>query len=446
MTTPHYDLLGVGFGPSHLSLAALHDSTAGEANRHRLHCLEARPSFAWHPDMVLDGARMQVAFLKDLVTPVDPTSRYTFMNYLVAKGRLEQFVNTGTLYPTRHEFVDYFTWVAGQLADYVSYGSAVQRIRPVTGPDGNVTRVDVDVADEAGRLRTLSAGNVSLAPGGRPIIPPGIDQRLLDGHAIFHSSRFRTEIQQFHRMGRDVPHRFLVVGGGQSGAEIFRYLASEFPAACTSFAYRGFALMPANNSALANEIFNPESVDLFHDSTDENRRRIFADLRTTNYAAVDDADIQAIADVLYQQQVRGGHRLRLLRFTELVTCQRVESWVSVTLRDLRTGETAHHDFDGVILATGYDFRSAGGLLADLEPFLLRNGDGALRVGRSYAVETTASFRPRVFLHGAAEHSHGLTATLLSLVAHRAADILGAALSPANDEISVGFPFLQGAGA
>ena len=444
--TPHYDLVGVGFGPSHLSLAALHDSSAGKAQRPRLRCLEARPSFAWHPDMLLDGARMQIAFAKDLVTPVDPTSRFTFMNYLVAKGRLEQFLSIGTLYPTRHEYLDYFRWAADQLADYVSYGSTVQRIRPVSGPGGDVTRVEVDFTDKAGRVVTLSADNVSLAPGGKPVIPPGIDQRLLDGDIVFHSSRFRTGIARFHQMGRDLPHRFLVVGAGQSAAETFRYLAAEFPSASISLAYRGFALMPANSSALANEIFNPESVDLFHGSADGHRRQIFADLRTTNYAAVDDVDIQAIAGLLYQQQVRGGDRLRLHRFTELAGCQRIESWASVTLRDLPTGETASHHFDGVVLATGYDFRSAGDLLADLGPFLLKNPDGALRIDRNYAAATTATFRPRIFLHGAAEHTHGLTATLLSLVAHRAADILAAAFGEATGDPEVDFPFFQGVGA
>jgi L-ornithine N5-monooxygenase len=440
---PHYDLVGVGFGPSHLSLAALHDSMMGRAHGPRFCFLETRPAFAWHPDMLLDGARMQVAFAKDLVTPVDPTSRYTFMNYLVAKGRLEQFLNNGTLYPTRYEFVDYLTWVADQLAGYVSYNCKVQRIRPISVPDNGVKRVEVDFIDETDQVRTLSADNVSLAPGGKPIIPPGVAQRLIDSGIVFHSSQFRTRIARFHDMGRDQSYRFLVVGAGQSSAEIFLYLAAEFPAASVSMVYRSFALMPANNSALANEIFNPESVDLFYGSPDNQRREILADLRTTNYAAVDDADIKAIADLLYQQQVRGGSRLRLHRFTELIGCQDTLPQPSTILRDRRTGETSSHHFDGVVLATGYDFRSAGDLLTDLRPFLLRNPDGTLRVGRNYAAETTAAFQPKIFLHGAAEHTHGLTATLLSMVAHRAAGILTTQFSMPLRHPAVDFPYLQG---
>ena len=441
----------MGFGPSHLSLGAVCDSTRGPVVQSRVHCLEARPGFSWHPDMLLDGARMQVAFLKDLVTPEDPTSQYTFTNYLVSKKRLEQFLNLGTLNPSRREYADYFAWVADQLSRYVSYSSVVQRVRPVPGPDGEVTHVEVDYRKPTGESYTMAAEHISLAPGGRPVIPPGVESEILDSGAVFHSSAFLPGIRRFHQRGRELPYRFLVVGAGQSAAEIFQYLVREFPAADVTLAHRGFALMPANSSPLANEIFNPESVDLFYGASVSQRRDILTNLRTTNYAAVDDDDIRSVAELLYGQQVHGGQRLRLCRFTELVACRIENSLVAVTLRNLLTGEIMTDRYGGVVLATGYDFREARNLLTDLEPYLIRDDEGALRVRRDYSVETTPRCHPKIFLHGAAEHTHGLTSTLLSHLAHRAASILTATFGPRPDRPAERFdllpiPPLEGANA
>ncbi|MEU9558280.1 lysine N(6)-hydroxylase/L-ornithine N(5)-oxygenase family protein [Streptomyces fumanus] len=441
---PHHRLLGIGFGPSHLSMSALHATAGPAAAGTGLHFLESRDAFSWHPDMLLPGARMQVAFLKDLVTPRDPTSPYSFVNYLVSKGRLEPFLNLGTLNPTRREYVDYFRWAAGRLAHYVTYGSTAEAIRPVSGPDGRVTRLEVDHRGPDGTRRTVSADHVSLAPGGTPVVPPGVEARTLEDGTVFHSSTFLGGVRSFHDRGRELPYRFLVVGAGQSAAEIFRYLAGEFPAAEVTLAHRGFALMPANSSALANAIFDPASVDLFHGAGAVRRRSILTELRGTNYAAVDDEDITAVAELLYDQEVHGGQRLKLCRFTELTGARAEGGLVTAALRDLLTGTTRGERYDAVVLATGYDFREARGLLAGVDPYLLRDEDGELLVDRDYSARTDASFAPRVFLHGAAEHTHGLTSTLLSLLAHRAGDILDAVLdTPAAGHQHLTTPRLEG---
>ncbi|WP_260618106.1 lysine N(6)-hydroxylase/L-ornithine N(5)-oxygenase family protein [Streptomyces sp. WAC07149] len=379
--------------------------------------------------MLLDGTRMQIAFLKDLVTPQEPTSPYSFTNYLVAHNRLEQFLSLGTLHPTRLEYADYFAWAAAQLEHHVTYGTTAEGIRPVPAADGTITHLEIDHHDPANRLRTTAADHVSLAPGGRPLLPPGT---TLD-HAVFHSSTFLSGIRPFHERGRHRPYRLLVVGAGQSAAEIFRYLAREFPTATITLAHRGFALVPANNSALANAIYDPEAVDLFHAADAPRRRGILTELRTTNYGAVDDKDIQAIAELLYAQRVRGDARLKLSRFTELAACRTTDALAHVTLRDPLTGQSLTDRYDAAVLATGFDHREAADLLTGLEPHLVRDPDGELIVRRDYSVQTTPGFRPRVFLHGAAEHTHGPTSPVLSVLAHRAARILDTVFDPQQDK-------------
>ena len=62
---------------------------------------------------------MQTEFYRDLVTPIDPTSKFSFLNYLKAQARLDQFFCSSTIYPTRREFEDYFRWVAGQIGEVI---------------------------------------------------------------------------------------------------------------------------------------------------------------------------------------------------------------------------------------------------------------------------------------------------------------------------------------
>ncbi|HVM02743.1 MAG TPA: SidA/IucD/PvdA family monooxygenase, partial [Acidimicrobiales bacterium] len=101
-----YDVVGVGIGPFNLSLAALADGVPGL----RTLFLERRPRFSWHPGLLLDGAALQVSFLADLVSLVDPTSRWSFLAYLRAHDRLLPFYLRERWRPSRREYDDYCRW------------------------------------------------------------------------------------------------------------------------------------------------------------------------------------------------------------------------------------------------------------------------------------------------------------------------------------------------
>src|SRR5690242_15575313 len=90
-----YELVGIGFGPSNLSLAiALEEYGASTPqNPVTSHFFERQPTFGWHRNMLLPSTTMQISFLKDLATYRDPVSRFSFISYLHASNRLVQFVN-----------------------------------------------------------------------------------------------------------------------------------------------------------------------------------------------------------------------------------------------------------------------------------------------------------------------------------------------------------------
>nr|WP_237544711.1 condensation domain-containing protein [Streptomyces sp. SID4946] len=179
--------MGIGFGPSNLALAAC----AREQNL-PLSCLfvERSDGVAWHPGMLIDGARMQISFLKDLVSLRNPASPYSFLQYTKAKGRLEQFVNLNEFRPTRYEYDDYLKWVAQDFADQVRYGTQVNRVTPVTAPDGETLSLFAVETEEVatGRRRTLYTRNLVHAGGGRASRPAGV----ADVPTVVHSSEFLT--------------------------------------------------------------------------------------------------------------------------------------------------------------------------------------------------------------------------------------------------------------
>ncbi|MEJ2866118.1 SidA/IucD/PvdA family monooxygenase, partial [Actinomycetospora flava] len=162
-------MLGVGFGPSNLALALAvqeHNERSPESARVNASFVEQQAAFGWHRGMLLEGATMQVSFLKDLVTMRDPTSPRSFLNYLQGQGRLADFINTKTMFPSRVEFHDYLEWCAADVRHLVSYGTRAVAVQPVTGPDGTVDELDVVLRDAAGDgTRTVRTRNLILATG-----------------------------------------------------------------------------------------------------------------------------------------------------------------------------------------------------------------------------------------------------------------------------------------
>ncbi len=68
-------------------------------------------------------------FLADLVTLADPTSPFSFLNYLHASGRLYRFYFRERFHVLRREFEAYCQWVAARL-ESCRFGHRVDAIRP----------------------------------------------------------------------------------------------------------------------------------------------------------------------------------------------------------------------------------------------------------------------------------------------------------------------------
>ncbi|MET3391391.1 L-ornithine N5-oxygenase [Variovorax sp. 1140] len=414
---PHvHDLVGIGFGPSNIALAI-----ALEEKRHAGRPLDAlfiekQLSFAWHPHMLLDHAHMQISFLKDLATLRNPTSRFTFINYLHEKGRLTDFVNLKSFFPSRHEFNDYLSWAAEQFEDACAYGEEVFEVLPEE-KGGEVALLRVRSRNHAGKLIERLTRNLVVSIGGTANIPDGF-RHLRNDPRVLHSSSYLQDIAQLPDA-----RRVAVVGAGQSAAEIFMDLQSRPGAPQVDLITRARSIRPADDSPFVNEIFNAEFTDYTFSRSEEERAALLDEFWHTNYAVADLDLIQQIYKAFYQQRVVGDNRLRFLRRHDIRSVAADGAGVHLTLWDQNAQRENTVRYDAVVLATGYMREHHKALLSPLAEYL-----GDCTVDRYYRVQARPDFHPAIYLQGACEDSHGLSDTLLSVTSIRTGEIGSALLA------------------
>ncbi|KZF19678.1 putative L-ornithine 5-monooxygenase [Xylona heveae TC161] len=447
-----HDLICIGFGPASLAIAtALHDSiiskTSGaDGSPHektpRVAFLERQPQFAWHAGMLLPGAKMQISFLKDMATFRDPRSEFTFLNYLHRRKRLVPFVNLSTFLPLRAEYDDYLRWCAGWFDDVVSYGQEVVDIVPekLNGEQEKINGFTVRSRNvKTGEITTRKARHVVIAVGGKPKIPQPLPSN--NPHVI-HSSRYSMAIPALLK-DKSKNYRVAVVGAGQSAAEIFNDLHSRYPNSNTSLIIRGSALRPSDDSPFVNEIFDPDRVDDYYHQPQDIRTEAIALDRSTNYGVVRIELLEHIYTDMYMQRLREPdeeawqHRIlnhRSINSVEDVSASgahplrlRVQNSTGVFKKNGVMREEIL-DVDAVVVATGY--------VRDAHEQMLRHADhmkpGGSKADKKWAV--SRDYRVRfeqgavaddagVWLQGCNEQTHGLSDTLLSILAVRGAEIV-----------------------
>ncbi|WP_331767535.1 lysine N(6)-hydroxylase/L-ornithine N(5)-oxygenase family protein [Embleya sp. NBC_00896] len=412
---PIHDLIGVGFGPSNLALAVAieeHNALAGSDRRVDALFLEKQPTFGWHRGMLVDGATMQVSFLKDLATMRNPTSSFSFVAYLHSIGRLVDFVNHKVFFPLRAEFHGYLEWAAARVADQVRYGAEVLAIEPVL-TDGRITAFDVVVAGDPVVHR---ARNVVLAPGLTPHLPDGVDLSA----RVWHNSRLVPNVA-----GTDPAsvRTAVVVGAGQSAAETADYLYRRFPDADVHAVFGRYGYSPADDSPFANRIFDPEAVDHYFEAPEHVKRRLTEYHRNTNYSVVDGDLIAELYRRVYEERVQGRQRLHIRHATRVVELRDDPEAAHVDVEFLPTGKIETLRADVVVYATGYRPGDGLALFGDTADACARDEYGRPRLGRDYRVLTEPPLSAGIYLQGGTEHTHGIGSTLLSNIAVRAGEIL-----------------------
>ncbi|MEV0414680.1 lysine N(6)-hydroxylase/L-ornithine N(5)-oxygenase family protein [Streptomyces sp. NPDC050448] len=413
-----YDVVGIGFGPSNMSLAIALAEHGASAPQHpvKSHFFERQPSFGWHRNMLLPSTTMQISFLKDLATFRNPMSRFSFISYLHASNRLVQFVNNQDFFPTRHEFHQYLEWAAAGLRDQVTYGAEVTSIRPVTEAGSRTPNLlEIEVRSSDGTTSVVTARNVTISTGLVPRLPEGVtsDER------VWHSSEF---LGKFNTQDPAGLKSVAVVGAGQSAAEITRFLYDSLPHAQVSAVIPSYGYSVADDTPFANQVFDPDAVDEYYFGTERARDAFWRYHRNTNYSVVDADVIRALYQRSYEEQVRGSQRLHFRNLTRVAEVERVGSGARVVLHSLLDDRTEELAVDALVFATGYDGLDPARLLGDFDQHFQRDAAGRHRVERDYRLVTASGLTCGVYLQGGTEHSHGMSSSLLSNIAVRSGEI------------------------
>ncbi len=415
LISPTYDVLGIGFGPSNLALAiALQEQALQQGRNYQALFLDKQHDYRWHGNTLVTQSELQISYLKDLVTLRNPTSPFSFVNYLHKHDRLIDFINLGTLYPCRMEYNDYLCWVARQFSEQCAYGEEVSRVEPVQGPDG-IELLKVLSTDVRGQERFRLARSVVVSTGGTPRIPAAFSHLRNDAR-VFHHSRYLESIAKQPCL-KNPSMRIAVIGGGQSAAEAFIDLNDSYPSAQVDMILRAAVLKPADDSPFVNEIFAPSYTDLVFNEPQAEREKLIQEYHNTNYSVVDLNLIESIYSIFYRQKVANQQRHAFLSRRTVELAGADSNGIELTLRDSATGATEQRRYDVVILATGYQRSSHRELLAPLKDYL-----GDYEVGRDYRLKTDPRLRAGIYMQGFSQDSHGLSDTLLSVLPMRAAEI------------------------
>ncbi|WP_246746720.1 lysine N(6)-hydroxylase/L-ornithine N(5)-oxygenase family protein [Agrobacterium burrii] len=411
------DLLGVGFGPTNLGLAiATEEYNENVPSERKLltQFIDAKKEFSWHGGMLLPNSTMQISFLKDLVTLRTPTSPYTFVNYLQERDRLSDFINLKTFFPSRREFHDYLCWAAERVSVPVSYGVTAQKIEWQNGCFTVQTERNTTTGAQAEKIL---ARNIVLGLGYRTVLP----DQVVPSTRVFHNHNLISNLEKVpYRTGM----RFLVVGAGQSAAEIVGYLHAIYGDAEVHASLRRFGYSPSDDTPFVNRIFDPSSVDEFYTAPQELKNRLMNYHWPTNYSAVDADLINDLYRREYEETITGKQRLYIHRTTNVENLDDGIGGVSATISDIGGRYRKQHTFDAIIFATGFQPFDLRQLLGDSIDVSSSFSEHLPIVNRDYSLNLP-SVSGRIYLNGGVQHSHGLTSTLLSNVAVRSAEILEA---------------------
>ncbi|WP_063628048.1 lysine N(6)-hydroxylase/L-ornithine N(5)-oxygenase family protein [Actinospica robiniae] len=422
MSAELYDLVGVGLGPFNLSLAALAEPVPG------LGCLflDENPGFSWHPGMMVDGATLQVPFLADLVSLVDPTSRHGYLAWLREHERLFGFYFGESWHVPRIEYEAYCRDVAAGLGS-CRFGcrvTAVRQARLADGRDGFV--VCFDAAD--GTPRTVLAANVVLGLGTEPVVPAALRELCADGGALIAHSAHYLHRADWIRAADDVT----VLGSGQSGAEIVLDLLRDWhrPGRRLRWLTRSGAFEPMEYSKIGLEHFTPEHTDYFHALAEPTRDQLLAG-QGRLYKAVSAetlAEIRAELDRRTHPHGLDATGVTLLPGVEAVGGRVHEgeddpAGLEIDLVHTRSRGSCTVTTERLVLATGYAPRQPT-LLAPMEALVLRDSRGRPVIGRDHRVALTGT-DAGLYVQNAELHTHGVGTPDLGLGAFRAAVILNA---------------------
>ncbi|MFB1063419.1 lysine N(6)-hydroxylase/L-ornithine N(5)-oxygenase family protein [Natrinema sp. H-ect4] len=406
-----YDVIGVGLGPFNLGFTALADGMDKDLDTL---VLEQRSEFNWHEGILIEGTTLEVPFLADLVTMADPSSPYSYLNYLRKRDRLYEFYFYEEFFIPRREYNEYCRWVAENL-------SQIQFDRRVSAIRSNGDIFEVEARDpETGEKTVYPAQNVVMGIGSQPSVP-----KQLRGHSsedVFHTASYLD-----HRERCLNADSITVVGSGQSAAEVFQNLLEKQSEHDYRLDWitrsRGFFQLI--DAKLGHMIYTPEYTEYFYDLDQETKDTVL-ERQDLLYKGIDPQTSDEIYDLLYERSIGAGDLdIGMIPCTEIEDIEAVghDDRPRYTLQctQHQEGTSFTHQSDVIVLGTGYR-RPEPTFLEPLEEKIDRDEKERLQVTKDFRLKTNG-VPGEIFVQNAELHTHGINTPDLGLGCYRNATIL-----------------------
>lgn len=399
-----HDFVAVGLGPFNLGLACLTDPVEDLNGVF----LEQAEAFNWHSGMMLEDATLQTPFLADLVTLADPTSRFSFLNYIKQQGRIYSFYVRENFFLLRNEYNRYCQWAAAQLSN-IRFST---RVTSVAYDEERTCYVVRGECTQTGQARTFHGRRLVLGTGTLPWLPNACHR--LAGR-VMHSSEYLPNKARLQRASS-----ITVIGSGQSAAEIFHDLLQEIDT-------RGYALhwltrsprfFPMEYSKLTLEMTSPEYVDYFHSLPAVTRDRLMREQKSL-YKGINDELITAIHETLYRKRLLGGMNVSLRTNCELVSATDKGEQLELVFSHREQDAQFRHMTAELVLATGYAYELPA-FLENVADRIDRDAGGRLNVKRNYSVDRNGA---EIFVQNGELHTHGFSAPDLGMGSYRNAWVI-----------------------
>lgn len=396
-----YDFVGIGIGPFNLSLACL---TAPIEELDGLF-LDKAEKFDWHPGMMLQDTTLQIPFLADLVTMADPTSPYSFLNYIKQKGKIYSFYIREDFFLLRNEYNQYCQWAISQLNN-LRFNTDVQQIHFDAERELYIIQCTSTLT---GEKITYSARKLVIGIGNAPYIPESC--RHIRNHVV-HSSAYlpnKSSIQD--------KKKITVIGSGQSAAEIFYDLLQETDTLGYELHWitqsARFHLM--EYSKLTLEMTSPEYVDYFY-QLPKHKKDALNKAQKHLYKGINQDLINDIFNLIYTKNVTNDIKVSL-RTNSIMKAADInpvsgETELEIYHHELEKSYT--HSTDALVLATGYEY-STPAFLDGIADIIRWDEKGRYDVHRNYSIDRNGK---DIFVQNAEYHTHGFVTPDLGMVCYR----------------------------
>lgn len=406
--TQIYDFIAIGIGPFNLGLACLTEPVK-ELNGL---FLDQNEGFDWHTGMMLESAMLQTPFMADLVTLADPTSRFSFLNYLKQKGKIYSFYIRENFFMMRKEFNQYCQWACEQLTN-LQFST---RVELVTWSEEQQCYWVQARSTQGGEKRIYRAKKLVLGTGPSPWLPSCA--RDVSRH-IHHSSAYlpnKAQVQQSKSV--------TVVGSGQSAAEIFYDLLSDIEKHDYQLTWvtRAPRFYPLEYSKLTLEMTSPEYIDYFHDLPMSKRDQLNREQKGL-YKGINISLINDIYDLMYTKRLDGPLNVNLYTHSELTGISGSHSGaLEMTFLQQEQQEEYRHTTGSVILATGYGYQPPQ-CIEGIHSRIQWDDAGRYAVNRNYSIDA----HNQIFVQNAELHTHGFVTPDLGMACYRNSSIIRAML-------------------